>query len=45
MSMEDLLTETAAMHEPHRVITNPFSGERIVILTSGDETDGQTLGL
>lgn len=41
--MENLQTETAAVNEPHRVITNPFSGERLVILTSGKETDGQLL--
>lgn len=41
--MEYLVAERAGMYEPHRVITNRFSGERLVILTNGEETDGQLL--
>lgn len=43
MSVQDLAPETPAVEEPRHVIANPFSGERIVILTHGEETGGQLL--
>lgn len=43
MSNEKLHTEIAAANEPRRIITNPFSGERLAILTSANETGGQLL--